>query len=601
MKSELDKLKKQAEILPNLPGVYRFLDESQTVIYVGKAKDLRKRVVSYFRSNGDVKTQIMLRRAVDVKHLVTQTEADALLLENNLIKKLQPRYNVLLKDDKTFPWVCIKNEMFPRITLTRRKQNDGSRYFGPYTSIGTLKILLDLIRQIYPLRTCRLHFSTEAILRKKYKVCLEYHLGNCKGVCVGEQSDDEYAEMLKQAIEIIKGNIGDVVKLLKMKMNDAAEKLKFEEAQLYKDQLVRLENYQAKSIIVNPSINNVDVVSLITDSDSMAYANFMRVVKGSVVQIYTFEIKLGIAEEKENLLSMIIIEMEQRIGSLSHEIIVPFMPDTELKDKLFTVPQRGDRFKLLELSEKNARAYRNERLIHMKRTDPEKHTEWILNSIKTDLQLNELPRRIECFDNSNIQGTNPVAACVVFLDARPSKKEYRHFNVKTVEGPDDFASMEEIVYRRYKRRLDEEQELPQLIVIDGGKGQLHAAVNSLEKLGLYGKIPILGLAKRLEEIYFPNDSVPLYLNKNSETLKILMHIRDEAHRFGISFHRNKRSMKFIVSELTTIKGIGSLTAQKLMRELKTISAIKEASEEIIAKIVGKHQAKLIINHFENTK
>jgi excinuclease ABC subunit C len=597
-----EKVREKIRLLPNEPGVYQFIDASGKIIYVGKAKNLRKRVASYFiaKVDNNIKLHVMVRKIADIQHIITTSESDALLLENNMIKKFQPRYNVLLKDDKTYPWICVTDERFPRMFLTRKKSKDGSKYFGPYTSVATVKILLDLIKRIYPIRTCRYSLSQESITGNKYVVCLEYHLGNCKGPCINRQQEDEYMESFTQAINIIKGNTNEVLQELTDKMNEAANNLNFEEAQLFKDKLQRLENYQSKSVIVNPSINDIDVFSLICEGN-MAYSNFMRVVNGAVVQAVTLELKLGIEEEKEALLSMVIAEIIQRLKTLSHEIIVPFKPDVQLKNKMYTVPLRGDKLALLRLSEKNVRTYRMEKLKQLARTDPEKHTNRILNIIKSDLHLKKLPHRIECFDNSNIQGTNPVAACVVFIDAKPAKKEYRRFNVKTVEGPDDYASMEEIVFRRYSRVLDEQTQLPDLIVIDGGKGQLNAAVKSLKKLNLYDIIPVLGLAKRLEEIYFPNDNVPLHLNKNSETLKTLMQIRDEAHRFGIAFHRNKRSAKFIKSELDGIKGIGKISRNKLMLELKTVSAIKKASKEELSNIVGKHFAELVFNHFHAKK
>jgi excinuclease ABC subunit C len=599
---EKDTVREKVRLLPDGPGVYQFFDASEKIIYVGKAKNLRKRVASYFlaKAEKNLKLQLMVRKIADIRHMVTLSESDALLLENNMIKKYQPRYNVLLKDDKSYPWICITNEHFPRIFLTRRKLKDGSKYFGPYTSVSTVKILLDLVKHTYPIRTCRLNLSPEAIAGKKYAVCLDYHIGNCKGPCINMQQEDEYTESLVQVISIIKGNTGEVLELLTAKMNEAAGNLNFEEAQSLKEKLQRLESYQSKSVIVHPSMNNIDVFSFIHEND-VAYSNFMRVVNGAVMQAYTLELKLVIEEEKESLLSMVIAEMEQRMGALSHELIVPFKPDTELKNKIYTVPQKGDKLALLRFSEKNVSAYRVEKLKHLEKNDPEKHTNRILNIIKSDLHLKKLPRRIECFDNSNIQGTFPVAACVVFINAKPAKREYRHFNVKTVDGPDDFASMQEIVFRRYSRMLREKTPLPHLIVIDGGKGQLNAAVQSLKKLNLYDKIPVLGLAKRLEEIYFPNDNTPLHLNKNSETLKVLMHIRDEAHRFGITFHRDKRSSDFIRSELREIKGVGANTANKLMVEFKTVSAVKKASMEELSAMVGKRMAELIFNHFNKTK
>jgi excinuclease ABC subunit C len=596
--NEQEKFKEKIKLLPNEPGIYQFIDASGKIIYVGKAKNLHKRVASYFlaKAEQNVKLRVMVKKISDIQHVVTINESDALLLENNMIKQYQPRYNVLLKDDKTYPWICVTDEPFPRMFLTRRKLENGSKYYGPYTSISTVKIMLDLVRHIYPIRTCRLRLSPETIVRNKHAVCLEYHLGNCKGPCINLQQQEEYMESFEQAINIIKGNTGEVLKSLTGKMNEAAERLNFEEAQLFKEKLQRLENYQSKSVIVNPAINNVDVFSLICEGN-VAYSNFMRVVNGAVIQSHTLEMKLGLEEEKETLLSIVIAEMTQQLDVLSHELIVPFKPDMELKNKTYTIPLRGDKLALLRLSEKNVRVYRVEKLKHLERTDPEKHTDRILNIVKSDLHLRKLPHRIECFDNSNIQGSNPVAACVVFINAKPAKREYRHFNVKTVEGPDDYASMEEIVYRRYSRMLREKSQLPQLIVIDGGKGQLHAAVKSLKKLQLYGKISILGLAKRLEEIYFPNDNIPLHLNKNSETLKILMQIRDEAHRFGITFHRNKRSANFITSELMEIRGVGDIKINKLLMELKTISAIKKASIEELSHIVGKRTAELIYKHF----
>ncbi|MDR1594264.1 MAG: excinuclease ABC subunit UvrC [Prevotellaceae bacterium] len=601
MNEEREKFREKVQLLPKEPGVYQFIDALGNVIYIGKAKNLRHRVSSYFmaKAERDTKLQAMIKRIDDIRHVVTLSESDALLLENNMIKEYKPRYNVLLKDDKTYPWICVTNEPFPRIFLTRKKEKDGAKYFGPYTSISTVKFLLDLIKHIYSTRTCRLKLSPEIIANKKYTVCLEYHLGNCKGPCIGKQQEKEYMESIIQVVSIIKGDTSEVIKTLTSKMNEAAERLDFEEAQSLKEKRQRLENYQSKSVIVNPSISNVDVFSFIREH-SVAYSNFIRVVNGAVVQAHTLELKLGIEEEKESLLSMVIAEMMQRLETLSHEIIVPFKPDIEIENKIYTVPVKGDKLSLMKLSEKNVRHYRMEKMKHLEKTDPEKHVNTILENIKADLHLPKLPRRIECFDNSNIQGTNPVAACVVFINAKPAKKEYRRFNVKTVEGPDDFASMEEIIYRRYSRILNEKAQLPQLIVIDGGKGQLSAAVESLTKLNLFGKIPVLGLAKRLEEIYFPNDSVPLHLNKNSETLKILMHIRDEAHRFGIMFHRNKRSAGFIKSELHKIKGVGEATANKLMIEMKTMTAIKKAPKEELAAIVGTRLAGLIYNHF-NTK
>lgn len=600
-KSISEYLKKLVEILPNQPGVYQYLDEEGVVIYVGKAKDLKKRVSSYFTSRRyeSKKLMVLVRKIRDIKHIVVPTESDALLLENNLIKKLQPRYNINLKDDKTYPWIAIKNEPFPRLFSTRRYVKDGTRYFGPYTSVTLLRTLLDLIKQIYHLRTCNLNLDESSISKGQYKPCLEYHIGNCKAPCVNYSLINEYSNSIKEIVEILRGNLGDLLSMLKGKMEIAASEYRFEEAHIIKQKIELMETYQSKSVIVSTSITNLDVFSVVMDS-SNAYANFMRVKNGMVIQSHNFEIKLQIEEEKESILSFVIAEIHERLGFVSREVVVPFLPDQEFPNSTYTIPQRGDKLKLLDLSEKNAKMFRLEKLKQLEKVDPERYTERILNTIKRDLQLDELPVHIECFDNSNIQGSNPVAACVVFRDAKPSKKDYRHFNVKTVVGPDDFASMREIVYRRYRRMLDEGEGLPNLIVIDGGKGQLSAAVESLKKLDLIHKIPIVGLAKKMEEIYFPNDPIPLYLDKNSESLKVLMHIRDEAHRFGITFHRNKRSSSFIKSEIKSIPGIGEKSAMELYGKFKTVAKMREASQEEIAQVVGAHRAKIIFEYFNSS-
>lgn len=593
-----EKLREKLDLLPHNPGVYQFVNADDKIIYVGKAKDLKKRVSSYFSSRAATnrKLQVMVSKIVDIRHIVVPTESDALLLENNLIKKLQPRYNVLLKDDKSYPWICIKNEPFPRVFSTRRLIRDGSKYFGPYTSVTMVHVLLDLIRQLYPLRTCSLPLTQANIEKCKYKVCLEYHIENCKGPCEGLQTKEDYDESIAMVTSILRGESNDVMQLLRRKMREAADNLEFEEAQRFKDKLDKLENYRAKSIIVSPSINNVDIFTILIVNNS-AYANFLRVVRGAIVHAQNIEMKLGIDNEKEELLSMVIVEIFNRIGNLSPEIIVPFMPDQEMPGITYTIPKRGDKLKLLELSERNAKMYRMERLKQIEKTNPDKHAEHVLTLLKQDLHLDEMPYHIECFDNSNIQGTNPVAACVVFKNARPSKNDYRKFNIKTVEGPNDFASMEEIVYRRYSRLINEDRPLPQLIVIDGGKGQLHSAVNSLKKLDLYGKIPVIGLAKRLEEVYFPESSTPLLLDRNSESLKLLMHLRDEAHRFGITFHRNKRSANFIKSQLENIPGVGEKSVEKLLVHFKTTSKIKLASLDELKEIVGNKIAEIIYNYF----
>lgn len=592
------RLKELVAVLPESPGVYQYLDKNGTIIYVGKAKRLKRRVSSYFNKYQDrAKVRILVRNIADIKHIVVDTEQDALLLENNLIKKYQPRYNSLLKDDKTYPWICIKNEPFPRIFSTRNFVRDGSSYFGPYTSGYSLKIMLDLIRQLYPLRTCALNLNRQQIAKGKYKICLEHHIGNCLGPCEGLQTEEDYALEISDIKEILKGNSNAVVSLLKERMTALSKEMKFEEAQKVKTKLDHLVEFQSKSTIVSPTIHNVDVFSII-DDDDCAYINFMKVVNGAIVQVHTFEMQKRVDEEPEEILLSVIEESRQRLLSTSFEIIVPFELDFELDRITFTVPQRGDKKKLLELSQRNALTYKNEKLKQQMNRSPEKRVERIMETMKKDLRLKEWPVLIEGFDNSNIQGTNPVASCVVFRNGKPSKRDYRHFNIKTVVGANDFASMEEIIYRRYRRQLDEGNPLPQLILIDGGKGQLGAAINSLEKLGLMGRISIIGIAKRLEELYFPGDPVPLYLDKNSETLKVLQNVRNESHRFGITFHRDKRSKAFLVSELDGIKGIGDKTKETLMSELKSVDGIGKASLEQLTRIVGSAKAKIVFDYFQ---
>ncbi len=583
--------------LPDKPGVYQYLDKEGKVIYVGKAKNLKKRVASYFtKTHRSGKLKLLVRKINDVKFVVTNTELDALLLENNLIKKYQPRYNIQLKDDKSFPWICIKNEPFPRIFSTRNVLKDGSEYYGPYASVRMMRTLLDIIRQLYPLRTCSLNLKPSLIEKKKYKVCLEYHIGNCKAPCVGKQSEAEYLETVSQIREIIKGNISMVINELKHLMFAAAQKMEFERAQMLKEKIGILERYKSKSTIVNPKINNVDVLSLVNDQD-LAYVNYLKVVNGAIVQAHTVELKKKLDEPDNDLLAFALADFRQRFKSNSKEIILPFDPGIDLPDVKITIPQRGDKKQLLELSEHNARYFRLERRKQRALTDPERHRKRILNKMMQDLRMSELPVCIECFDNSNIQGDYPVAAMVRFVNIRPSKKDYRHFNIKTVEGPNDFASMEEIIYRRYSRLLKEGKELPQLIIVDGGKGQLSAAVKSLKMLGLYGKITIIGIAKKLEEIYFPNDPMPLYIDKKSETLKIIQQLRDEAHRFGITHHRKRREKGTIKSELTAIEGIGFSTAQKLLRKFRSVKKIKAAPEEKLIEVIGKAKAKIVYRHF----
>ncbi len=584
----------QLQTLPDNPGIYQFLDKEGKIIYVGKAKNLKKRVSSYFRQHHENgKTRVLVKKIHRIDHIVVPTETDALLLENNLIKKYQPRYNVLLKDDKTYPWICIKNERFPRIFTTRNLIKDGSEYFGPYTSMRTVRTLLDLIKELYKIRTCSYDLSKEKIAQGRFKVCLEYHLGNCLGPCEGYQSHKDYQEQITAVREILKGNFKDSIYRFKNKMNLLAQQMKFEEAQEFKEKIEILENYQSKSTIVNPKINNVDVFSVVSDQE-YGYVNFLQISFGSIIRAHTIEMKKKLDESDRELLELAITELRSRFNSLSKEILVPFQVDV-VKDVKVSVPKLGDKKRILELSVRNAKLYRQERFKQLKITDPDRHVKRIMAQMKKDLRLNVEPRHIECFDNSNIQGTNPVAACVVFKDGKPSKKDYRHFNIKTVEGPDDFASMEEVVHRRYKRLIDQDEPLPQLIVIDGGKGQLSSALKSLDRLGLRNKIAIIGIAKRLEEIYYPGDSIPLYLDKKSETLKIIQQLRNEAHRFGITFHRQKRSKAAINSELLQIKGVGEKTATQLLKKFKSVKRIKAATKEEISELVGGAKAEIIYN------
>jgi len=589
-------LQLQLKTIPNDPGVYQYYDKDDKILYVGKAKNLKKRVASYFNKNHEYgKTKVLVKKIASIKHIVVETETDALLLENNLIKKYQPRYNVLLKDDKSYPWICIKNERFPRVFQTRRMIKDGSEYFGPYTNIKTVRTLLDLIKGLYPLRTCNYDLSQEKINAGKYKVCLEYHLGNCKGPCEHFQTIGSYDKEIVAIREILKGNFKDSLSQFKTQMQDHAAAMEFEDAQKVKEKVEILENYQAKSTIVNPKISNVDVFSIMSD-ESFGYINFLQLSLGSIVRSHTLEIKKKLDETDKELLELAITEIHQRFKTNSKELYVPFEVEVGEKFKI-TVPKLGDKKRILDLSLRNAKYYRMERFKQIKLTDPDKHVNRIMMQMKKDLRLSEEPRHIECFDNSNIQGTHPVAACVVFKNGKPSKKEYRHFNIKTVVGPDDFASMEEVVYRRYKRLLEEKQPLPQLIVIDGGKGQLSSSLKSLDALGLRGKIAIIGIAKRLEEIYYPGDSIPLYLDKKSESLKIIQHLRNEAHRFGITFHRNKRSKTALNSELESIEGVGEKTIIELLKKFKSVKRISEASLDEISAVIGNSRAKKIYDNF----
>jgi excinuclease ABC subunit C len=589
-------LKLLAASLPEKPGVYQFFDENGTILYVGKASNIRKRVLSYFSGNQSGKTNALLRKAIDIKHIVVDNESDALLLENNLIKKHQPRYNVLLKDDKTFPWICIRKERFPRLFMTRTVINDGSLYFGPYTSGLMVKTLLSLIRHLYTLRTCSLNLNEENIKSGKFKVCLEYHLGNCKGACIDKQSEEEYNNNIGHIRDILKGYLSSVNDYLFKEMNELSNNLKFEEAQIIKEKLDILGKYRSKSTIVSTSIKNIDVFGFSEDGDN-AYVTYMKVIQGAVIQTFTLEMKRYLNEEKESLLSTAVLEIRERLESNSREILVPFRPDFQLDKIKYTVPKIGDMKKLLELAERNAIYYKLEQKKKRMEHNPELRTGKNLECLKKDLHMVDKPAHIECFDNSNIQGTNPVAACVVFRNGKPSKKEYRLFNIKTVSGSNDFASMEEVIFRRYKRMLDENTKLPQLIVIDGGKGQLSSAIKSLEKLHLTDKISIIGIAKKLEEIYFPGDSVPIYLDKNSISLKIIQSLRNEAHRFGIKFHRDKRSKEMTTSELDQIKGIGPKTSEVLLSHFKSVEEIKKAAIEDLEKAVGKRKAAILTSYF----
>lgn len=586
-----------AHSLPEDPGVYQYFDKNGKIIYIGKAKNLKKRVSSYFTKDHKYgKLLYLVHSIADIKYIVVSTELDALLLENNLIKKYQPRYNVALKDDKSYPWICIKNERFPRIFQTRNFIRDGSQYFGPYTSLKTMYTILDLIKKLYPLRNCTLNLSKENIENKKFRVCLEYHLKNCLGPCEAFQTQEAYDESITQIKQILKGNISSVIRQLKELMWSYSEKYDFENAQLLKEKIKSLEKYQSRSVIVSPTIEDLDVFSIITD-EHFGYVNYLKVVKGAIVQAHTLEMKKKLDESREELLLLAIAELRQRFHSETKEVIIPFSLEAPFPDVEFSVPQKGDKKKLLELSERNAEYYRKEKENREAFSASEKSSDRILHTMMQDLRLTTLPVHIECFDNSNIQGSFPVSACVVFKNTKPSKKEYRIFHIKTVDGPDDFASMEEVISRRYSRMLEEKQPLPQLIIIDGGKGQVSSALKSLEKLSLSGRIAVIGIAKRLEEIYYPGDSLPLYLNKKSETLKVIQQMRDEAHRFGLKHHRGRRVRETVLSELTQIKGISDKTAEKLLREFKSVARIKETSQEKISEVIGKAKAKSLVSFF----
>ena len=584
--------------LPDNPGVYQFFDKDEKIIYIGKATSLKKRVASYFQKESQFtgKLKVLVSKIVDIKHIVVNSEFDARLLENNLIKKYQPRYNVMLKDDRTFPWICIKKEPFPRIFSTRNIIHDGSDYFGPYASVRMMNTLLSLIRQLYPLRNCKHNLTPSNIEKGKFRVCLQYHIGKCLGPCIGEQKEEDYNQSISEIRNIIKGNISSVISVLKSRMMDYAKNLEFEKAQLIKEKLEHLENYQSKSTVVNPKIHNVDIYSIVSDEKS-GYVNFLRVINGAVVQSHTLELKKKLDESNKELLGLAITDLKQRFHGEPEEILINIKPDIELSDVKVTIPKIGDKKQLLELSIRNANYYRMEKMKQLELVDPERHSKRILAQMKKDLKLKEDPVHIECFDNSNTQGKDAVAAMVCFKNAKPYKKEYRHYNIKSVEGPDDYASMVEIVYRRYKRLLDEKKDLPQLIVIDGGKGQLNAAMQSIEKLGLRGKITVIGIAKKLEEIYYFGDSIPMYIDKTSETLKVIQHLRDEAHRFGITHHRKKRQKTTLSTELESIKGIGPEVARKLLTFYKSVKNVKAASLDSLEGVVGKAKSRIVYEHF----
>lgn len=592
--------KEELKRIPNKPGVYQYFDKNGLLIYVGKAKNLKNRVSSYFVNESQLnsKTRVLVRKIQRIAFTIVDTEIDAWLLENNLIKKHKPRYNVLLKDDKTYPWIVIKNEPFPRVQWTRKYVKDGSKYYGPYASIGMMHVVLDTIRELFPIRTCALNLSEENIAKGKFKTCLEYQIGNCKGICEGLQTAADYNKNIDSVKDILNGKISVVRNTIKAQLNEAIENLDFEEAHVLKIKLDKLANYQSRSTVVSSSITNLDVFSIASD-ESYAFVNFLKVMNGVVVQTQTLEIKKRLDESDEELLALAIIKIRSRFNSLSPEVVVPF----ELKDELLPgeiktlVPKLGDKKKLLELSLKNVAYFKKERLLHYERLNPEKRTDRLLLKMQKDLRLNTLPRHIECFDNSNIQGSFPVSAIVVFKNGKPDKKEYRHFNVKTVEGPNDFATMEEAVFRRYKRLLDEGKSLPQLVVIDGGKGQLSAALKSLKLLGIDKKMTVIGIAERLEELFYPGDQFPLYLDKKSETLKVIQHLRDEAHRFGLRFHRNQRSRKTFVSELDNIPSIGKVSVKKLLAKFKSVKQIKKLSEEELATVLNQRQVKALMAYF----
>lgn len=585
--------------IPEDPGVYQFLSSDKSIIYVGKAKNLKKRVSSYFQKNiKSRKTLNLIKNTKYVEHVVVHSESDALLLENSLIKKNQPKYNILLRDDKTYPWICIKNEPFPRVFVTRKLVKDGSQYFGPFTSFKTINTIMGIIKQLYSLRNCNYNLSSKNIEQKKFKVCLEYHLGNCLGGCEGKESLEDYEKNILAIKQILKGNVNESKRNFKKEMIKFSNNQEYEKAQKIKEKIQLLENYQSKSTVVSSKLNNIDVFSIISDSES-AFVNFLQVAHGKIIRFHNQEVKKKLNEDDEKILSLMILSIREKYNSTSKNIISHINLENQINLK-FIIPRSGDNKKLLDLSIKNAKAFRFERNKQTQLVDPERHINRIMEQMRLDLKMKEEPRHIECFDISNIQGTNNVASCVVFINGKPSKKLYRKFNIKTIDGQNDFGSMQEVVFRRYKRLLDEKQDLPNLIVIDGGKGQLSSAVKSLKELDLDNKISVLGIAKRLEELYFPNDSIPLYLNKKSETLKVIQQLRNEAHRFGVSFHRDKRSKSSLSSGLDNIHGIGENTKNKLLKKFKSISKLKKADEKEIIDLIGKSKAEKVMNYLKES-
>lgn len=593
-----EELKYSSSLIPDLPGVYLFYNETGKILYIGKAKNLRKRVTSYFQGNKNQsnKIKILVRKTIRIEHIVVENESDALLLENNLIKRHQPKYNILLKDDKTYPWICIKNENFPRVFSTRNILKDGSEYFGPYTSVYMVKTLLELIRHSYQIRTCKYNLTSKNIIGGKFKVCLEYHMGNCKGPCEALQSETEYNESISQIKEILKGNIKQVVDNLKKRMSGFASDLRFEEAEFIKSKIDLLNKFQSKSTIVNPRINDLDVFSFL-DADDSAIVNFIKISNGAIIQSHTIELIKRMEETRSDMLLFAVINLRDRFNSNAKEIVVPFNIEFNIKDIRITVPQKGDKLKLLKLSLRNAGFHKNEKEKKANAFLAGKQKSKSLLQIKEDLRLKEIPYHIECFDNSNTQGKFPVAACVVFKDGKPKKSEYRYYNIRSVDKPDDFATMEEVVYRRYHRLLSEKKELPQLIIIDGGKGQLNAALKSLAKLNLDKKINVIGIAKKLEKIFSKYDPLPLYINKNSPSLKMIQNLRNEAHRFGINFHRNKREKSLLKTELESISGIGQTSVNRLIDHFRFYENILDASIDELKKVVDKRKAVMIWEYY----